>query len=75
MTKLGNFMVATGGRSVASRFGPSVNTIEVMSTRRPGKWRVLQKFRMPNPTHDHCTVRLTTLQSIMNAKLSKQELP
>ena len=45
MTKLGNFMVAAGGRT---QFGPtsSLRTIEVMSTRRPGKWRVLSKFQL-----------------------------
>ena len=42
MTKLGNFMVATGGR----QFPSSLRTIEVMSTRRPGKWRVLSKFQL-----------------------------
>ena len=35
---------------------PGLNTIEVLSTRKPGKWRSLTKFRLPNSTYDHCTV-------------------
>jgi len=61
MTKLGNFMVATGGR----QFPSSLRTIEVMSTRRPGKWRVLSKFQLPGGTHDHCTVAVNRTAMFM----------
>jgi len=54
ITRLGKFIVASGGR----RFPRSLNSIEVMSTRRPGKWKVLRRFSLPEATHDHCTVSL-----------------
>ena len=58
MTKLGNFMVATGGR----QFPRSLNTIEVMSTRRPGKWRMLSKFQLVS----YISIVSVQLQNMLN---------
>ena len=37
---------------------PGLNTIEVLSTRKPGKWRALTRFQLPNATYEHCTVAI-----------------
>ena len=42
----------------AENSDPGLNTIEVLSTRKPGKWRSLTKFKLPNATFDHCTVSI-----------------
>ena len=68
ITRMGKFMVASGGR----RFPRSLNSIEVMSTRRPGRWRVLSKFTLPNATHDHCTVSLNKTALFMAGGVNQE---
>lgn len=43
-----------GGRG----FPQPLNSIEVLNTRNPKRWRTLSKLTMPSPTFDHCSVAL-----------------
>ena len=54
MTRMGRFFIATGGR----RFPSALDSIEVLNTRNPRRWRTLSKLTLPAPTFDHCTVAL-----------------
>lgn len=48
------FDMIPGGR----RFPKALNSIEVLNTRNPNRWRTLSKLTLPNPTYDHCSVAL-----------------
>ncbi|XP_059085071.1 uncharacterized protein LOC131882056 [Tigriopus californicus] len=54
INRMGRFLVATGGRG----FPQPLNSIEVLNTRNPKRWRTLSKLTMPSPTFDHCSVAL-----------------
>ena len=45
-------------RQAGEERDPGLNTIEVLSTRKPGKWRALTRFQLPNATYEHCTVAI-----------------
>lgn len=47
-------MIASGG----NRRARSMNSIEVLNTDAPQRWKTLSRLTLPNPTYDHCTVAL-----------------
>ncbi len=47
-------MLTTGGRS----FPSALNSVEVLNTRRPSRWRTLTRLTLPQGTSDHCAVAI-----------------
>ena len=58
MTSPTYFLSRRFKRQALEERDPGLNTIEVLSTRKPGKWRALTRFQLPNATYEHCTVAI-----------------
>ncbi len=52
VTRMGRFLVVTGGR----RFPSALGSIEVLNTRNPRRWVTLNRLALPRATFDHCVV-------------------
>eukprot|EP00095_Tigriopus_kingsejongensis_P003452 maker-scaffold13_size735724-snap-gene-1.13 protein:Tk03452 transcript:maker-scaffold13_size735724-snap-gene-1.13-mRNA-1 annotation:"kelch-like protein 2" len=66
ISRMGRFIVATGG------YPQMLNSIEVLNTRNPKRWRVLSKLTLPNPTFDHCTVAINKTAMLVTGGVGQE---
>lgn len=69
ITRMGRFLVAVGGRGRSAR---PLNSIEVLSTRNPNRWRTLNRLTLPRPTYDNCIVAVNKTAVVMTGGVGQE---
>ena len=49
-----------------------LNSIEVLSTRNPNRWRTLNRLTLPRPTYDNCIVAVNKTAVVMTGGVGQE---